>query len=35
LGAALAEVGKGVLMVDLDPQAGLITSLGFDPDSIN
>ena len=33
LAAALTELGKTVLMVDLDPQAGLTTSLGFDPDS--
>ncbi len=31
LGAALTELGKRVLMVDLDPQAGLTTSLGQDP----
>jgi chromosome partitioning protein len=29
LAAALAEHGKRVLLVDLDPQAGLTTSLGF------
>ena len=33
LGAALAEVGKRVLMLDLDPQAGLTISLGQNPDS--
>lgn len=33
LGSALAEQGKNVLLVDLDPQAGLTVSLGFDPDS--
>jgi chromosome partitioning protein len=33
LGAALAEAGLKVLMVDLDPQAGLTVSLGFDPES--
>jgi len=33
LGAALAEQGRRVLLVDLDPQGGLTTSLGFDPDS--
>ena len=33
LGAALAEHGKQVLLIDLDPQAGLTTGLGFDPDS--
>ncbi len=31
LAAASAELGKRVLLVDLDPQAGLTTSLGFDP----
>ena len=35
LGTALAELGKRVLLVDLDPQAGLTTSLGFDPDSFS
>jgi chromosome partitioning protein len=29
--AAFAEQGKRVLLVDLDPQAGLTTSLAFDP----
>jgi chromosome partitioning protein len=33
LAAALSEFGKRVLMVDLDPQAGITTSLGLDPDS--
>ena len=33
LGAALAELGKTILMVDLDPQAGLTTSIGRDPGS--
>lgn len=33
LGSALAEKGQKVLLVDLDPQAGLTTSLGFNPDS--
>src|SRR5208283_5351028 len=32
LGVALAEQGKRVLVVDLDPQACLTYSLGFDPD---
>ncbi|HNQ34662.1 MAG TPA: ParA family protein [bacterium] len=32
LGAALAEQGRRVLLVDFDPQAGLTTSLGFNPD---
>jgi chromosome partitioning protein len=31
LAAAFAEQGKRVLLVDLDPQAGLTTSLAFDP----
>jgi chromosome partitioning protein len=31
LAAAFAEQGKRVLLVDLDPQAGLTTSLSFDP----
>jgi chromosome partitioning protein len=34
LGAALAEQGRDVLVVDLDPQACLTFSLGFDPDDI-
>jgi chromosome partitioning protein len=33
LGAALAEAGKRVLLIDLDPQAGLTTGLGFDPEA--
>ena len=33
LAAALTELGKRALMVDLYPQAGLTTSLDFDPDS--
>jgi chromosome partitioning protein len=33
LAAALAEAGLKVLMVDLDPQAGLTVSLGLDPES--
>ena len=33
LAASLSESGIKVLMVDLDPQAGLTTSLGLDPDS--
>lgn len=31
LGAALARLGKKVLLVDLDPQAALTYSFGFDP----
>jgi chromosome partitioning protein len=34
LGAALAELGKRVLLVDLDPQACLTFSLGLDPDTV-
>lgn len=34
LGVALAEVGKRVLLVDLDPQASLTWSLGIDPDEL-
>jgi chromosome partitioning protein len=34
LGAALAEAGKKVVLVDLDPQANLTTHLGVDPDKI-
>jgi len=33
LGAALVEKEKSVLLIDLDPQAGLTISLGLDPDS--
>ncbi len=33
LAAAFAEKGHKVLSVDLDPQAGLTTSLGLDPDT--
>ncbi|NIS80894.1 MAG: AAA family ATPase [Anaerolineales bacterium] len=35
LGAALAERGSRVLLIDLDPQAGLSASLGFDPYKVN
>jgi len=35
LSAALAERGKRALLVDLDPQGGLTTALGFDPDSFD
>jgi chromosome partitioning protein len=34
LGVALAELGQRVLAVDLDPQACLTFSLGFDPDGL-
>ena len=35
LGFALAERGRRVLLVDLDPQACLTYSLGFDPDELD
>ncbi|MDN5789657.1 MAG: AAA family ATPase [Micrococcales bacterium] len=35
IGAALAEAGKKVLLVDLDPQACLTFSLGVDPDAVD
>jgi len=35
LGAALAETGKRVLLVDLDPQAGLTGALGFRPEALS
>jgi chromosome partitioning protein len=31
LGAALAEIGQRVLLIDLDPQANLTLALGFEP----
>ncbi|MBG83953.1 MAG: chromosome partitioning protein ParA [Phycisphaerae bacterium] len=34
LGAALAQAGQRVLMIDLDPQAHMSLHLGVDPDSI-
>ena len=34
LGAALAEMGHSVLMVDLDPQANLTLSLGLKPEEL-
>ncbi|HMA46925.1 MAG TPA: ParA family protein [Frankiaceae bacterium] len=34
LGVALAELGRRVLLVDLDPQACLTFSLGLDPDTL-
>ena len=35
LGAALVARGKSVLVVDLDPQASLTFSLGYDPDRLD
>ena len=35
LGAALAEAGQRVLLVDLDPQACLTFSLGLDPEALD
>ncbi len=35
LGAALADAGKKVLLIDLDPQANLTTHMGIDPDSVS
>lgn len=35
LGMALAERGRRVLLIDLDPQACLTYSLGFDPDTLD
>ena len=35
LGAALAELGQKVLVVDLDPQACLTFSLGLDPETLD
>ena len=35
LGVALAEQGRRVLVVDLDPQACLTFSLGFEPESLS
>jgi chromosome partitioning protein len=35
LGLALGELGRGVLLVDLDPQACLTYSVGIDPDSLD
>jgi chromosome partitioning protein len=34
IGAALAQLGQRVLLVDLDPQACLTFSLGVDPDTV-
>ena len=35
LGVAMAELGRRTLVVDLDPQACLTFSLGFDPDRLD
>lgn len=35
LGFALAEMGRQVMLVDLDPQACLTFSAGFDPDALD
>ena len=35
IGAALAELGQSVLLVDLDPQACLTFSLGIDPENLD
>jgi chromosome partitioning protein len=35
LGAAWAELGHRVLMIDLDPQACLTFSLGYDPEDVD
>ena len=35
LGACLAELGQSVLLIDLDPQANLTTSLGLRPDNLH
>jgi chromosome partitioning protein len=35
VGAALADLGQRVLLVDLDPQACLTFSLGFDPEHLD
>jgi len=34
LGAALAETGERILLMDLDPQANLTLALGFEPSSL-
>src|ERR1700755_463325 len=34
IGAALAELGESVLLVDLDPEACLTFSLGVDPEDL-
>ena len=35
LGTCLTELKKRVLLIDLDPQAGLTVSLGFNPDKVD
>ena len=35
LGVAMAQDGRRVLVVDLDPQACLTFSFGFDPDALD
>ncbi len=35
LGAALAEIGQSVLLIDLDPQANLTLSMGFQPEKFH
>jgi chromosome partitioning protein len=35
LGVALAELGRSVLLVDLDPQASLTWACGLDPDALD
>src|SRR5688572_2481674 len=35
LGAALQELGKSVLLVDLDPQASLTMSVGLHPETLS
>src|SRR5512144_833434 len=35
LGVALTELGRRVLLIDLDPQACLTFSLGHDPDTVD
>ena len=34
LGASLAGLGQGVLLIDLDPQAHLTISMGIQPDKL-
>ena len=31
VGVELAKLGKGVLLVDIDPQSNLTQALGYDP----